>query len=221
MSNTIALIVDDSSIRQLVNTTLSEAGYAVLETDLRGLEMPDATKGIAAVCLSVGDSTRISVQQRLQQLDADMPVVVTTSSPELGEHAMRSGAYEVLVKPVSAQQIRQAVARAVQHRQLQSRVSELDTRLKMYEGDDVMTIHELERLAIERALRVTRGSVTKAAKLLGIGRATLYRRLASPEMADIRARRAGSGDSASSSSNESRPASPMSAMSQAHMAREL
>jgi transcriptional regulator of acetoin/glycerol metabolism len=31
-------------------------------------------------------------------------------------------------------------------------------------------------------LRVTRGSVSKAAKLLGIGRATLYRRIASLEL---------------------------------------
>lgn len=44
-------------------------------------------------------------------------------------------------------------------------------------SDAVIPLHELERRAIEHALRVTRGSVGKAAKLLGIGRATLYRRL--------------------------------------------
>lgn len=37
---------------------------------------------------------------------------------------------------------------------------------------------DLQRAAIEHALRVTGGSVQKAAKYLGIGRATLYRRLA-------------------------------------------
>jgi DNA-binding NtrC family response regulator len=42
----------------------------------------------------------------------------------------------------------------------------------------VVPLRELERRAIEGALRITGGSVGKAAKLLGIGRATLYRRLA-------------------------------------------
>ncbi len=46
------------------------------------------------------------------------------------------------------------------------------------ESDRVVPLRELERRAIEGALRTTRGSVGKAAKLLGIGRATLYRRLA-------------------------------------------
>ncbi len=48
--------------------------------------------------------------------------------------------------------------------------------------DEVIPLRELERRAIQRALRVTRGSVSKAAKLLGIGRATLYRRIASLEL---------------------------------------
>jgi two-component system C4-dicarboxylate transport response regulator DctD len=40
-----------------------------------------------------------------------------------------------------------------------------------------LNLRELERRAIVRALEVSGGSVGKAAKLLGIGRATLYRRL--------------------------------------------
>lgn len=46
------------------------------------------------------------------------------------------------------------------------------------ESDEIIPMRELERRAIERALRVTGGSVESAARLLGIGRATLYRRLA-------------------------------------------
>jgi DNA-binding NtrC family response regulator len=47
------------------------------------------------------------------------------------------------------------------------------------EGDEVLPLKELERRAIAHALRVTAGNVAKAAQLLGVGRATLYRRLAS------------------------------------------
>ncbi len=48
--------------------------------------------------------------------------------------------------------------------------------------DEVVPLRELERRAIQHALKVTQGSVSKAAKLLGIGRATLYRRIASLEL---------------------------------------
>lgn len=44
--------------------------------------------------------------------------------------------------------------------------------------DLVIPLRELERREIKKALRVTKGSVLKAAKLLGIGRASVYRKLA-------------------------------------------
>jgi DNA-binding NtrC family response regulator len=40
-----------------------------------------------------------------------------------------------------------------------------------------MTMTEIERAAIEAALRETRGNRRKAAELLGIGERTLYRKL--------------------------------------------
>jgi DNA-binding NtrC family response regulator len=48
--------------------------------------------------------------------------------------------------------------------------------------DEIITLRELERQAIARALRRTRGNVGQAARLLGIGRATLYRRLATLDL---------------------------------------
>jgi len=47
----------------------------------------------------------------------------------------------------------------------------------LFHGDEVTPLAELELMAVRHALRVTQGNVTKAAKLLGIGRATLYRRM--------------------------------------------
>ncbi|MDE3197702.1 MAG: sigma-54-dependent Fis family transcriptional regulator [Acidobacteriota bacterium] len=44
-------------------------------------------------------------------------------------------------------------------------------------GSSIIPLHELERQAIEHALRETRGDRTHAAHLLGIGRTTLYRKL--------------------------------------------
>ncbi len=48
--------------------------------------------------------------------------------------------------------------------------------------NEIVPLRDLERLAIEHALKVTNGSVTVAAQKLGIGRATLYRRIASLDL---------------------------------------
>lgn|GEM_PF-4062256 len=56
-----------------------------------------------------------------------------------------------------------------------------DVRESGHDGDGaakVVPLRVLEDRAIKHAMEVTNGSVTKAARLLGIGRATLYRRLA-------------------------------------------
>lgn len=56
-----------------------------------------------------------------------------------------------------------------------------DVRESGHDGDGaakVVPLRVLEERAIKHAMEVTNGSVTKAARLLGIGRATLYRRLA-------------------------------------------
>jgi transcriptional regulator of acetoin/glycerol metabolism len=43
--------------------------------------------------------------------------------------------------------------------------------------EHAMALDEMERLAIERALRICQGNRTRAASLLGISRDTLYRKL--------------------------------------------
>ena len=45
------------------------------------------------------------------------------------------------------------------------------------DDDTIVPLAELERRAIAHALRVTGGNVTRAARALGIGRATMYRKL--------------------------------------------
>lgn len=54
----------------------------------------------------------------------------------------------------------------------------------LFDGPDVLPLAELEQRAIEHALRVTAGNVSQAAKMLGIGRATLYRRMAAAGLTD-------------------------------------
>lgn len=45
------------------------------------------------------------------------------------------------------------------------------------EAEPVLPLRELEHRALRQALRKTNGNISQAAKLLQIGRATLYRRI--------------------------------------------
>ncbi len=56
------------------------------------------------------------------------------------------------------------------------------TQLLGLPENEIVPLRDLEKLAIEHALRVTNGSVSLAAQKLGIGRATLYRRIASLDL---------------------------------------
>ena len=52
----------------------------------------------------------------------------------------------------------------------------VEKRTKIYEDDEILTISELERRLIHRALLKTEGNVEKAAKELEISERNLYRK---------------------------------------------
>lgn len=212
-TSTIAIIVDDS-IRQALSAPLSEAGHTVLTQEARVFGASGATSEIDAVCLGVADAGGLDKLAQLTSGDSDLPVIVLTDDDVIAEQAVRKGAHACMRRSVKPVVLLAAITRAVERRRLAGEVSRLRSQLAHYEGEEVIPLRDLERRAIERALRATNGSVTKAAKLLGIGRATLYRRLSSPEMADLRAIRGNSGQSVSQAS------SSMSSMSQSPMAAE-
>ena len=58
--------------------------------------------------------------------------------------------------------------------------------MKIATPEAVRPLRELEREAIAHALDACKGNVTQAAKLLGLGRATLYRRLAELQIQGVR-----------------------------------
>ncbi len=186
---TIAIVADDTSIRQNMCGALNNGVYAILELDSAMLDKQGILGDAHAVCLHASGS--LVVLERLRTSDPDLPVVVV-GSRDLAKAALDAGAYDVVEEPLDSVSLRRVIDHAVERRQLTNQVNELRSELTTRTGDDgdvVIPLRELERQAIARALRATKGSVTKAAKLLGIGRATLYRRLASPEMASLRPRR--------------------------------
>lgn len=185
-TSTIAIVSDDISCRQTMRIALSEASYAVLEYDHSMLEIPPGSAEV--VCLHVADELGFQLLSRLLVADPELPVIVIGDAG-MARRSIGAGAYDLVATPIDGTLLRNCVSRAVEKRQLAEKVRRLSSELASHNNAEVVPLRDLEREAIGRALRATKGSVTKAAKLLGIGRATLYRRLASPEMESLRPRR--------------------------------
>jgi DNA-binding NtrC family response regulator len=86
----------------------------------------------------------------------------------------RTDVIELFDLPPSLQK---AVSRPVLSQLLQADASAPSSSPATPSGLPTLVLRDLEQLAMQQALKQTNGHVANAAKLLGIGRATLYRRL--------------------------------------------
>jgi DNA-binding NtrC family response regulator len=195
----IAIVDDEPVVRTLMRLWLEADGYRVIELPSGEEAIGHDVHGSAAVCLDLrlDDMPGLAVLDALRARDPDLPVIVVSGDQdtETVEEAMRAGAYDFVLKPFDRDRLRYAVRRAFERRGLVASLRELRDAaggqgdelrangapaiapIDEGAGEDGLNLRDLERRAIARALEVSGGSVGKAAKLLGIGRATLYRRL--------------------------------------------
>ena len=128
----------------------------------------------------------------LRERKTDIPLLVASflekyappegPVPEISEEAMRT--FMAYDWPGNVRELENAVARAVAHTSSPViHVGDLPSSLhyppveKAAVKDEILPLEELERRAIVRTLRETNGDKGIAAKLLGIGKTTLYRKL--------------------------------------------
>jgi DNA-binding NtrC family response regulator len=186
----VALVVSDPSARSEARAILEAAGHRVVEyaTGAAGVAGNGCQPALFVVDLDLSDMRGIEVVQALHARDADLPVVVAVASGALGDavEGLRAGAYDYVTRPWDRELFAHAIRRAAERRALVGSLRDLESRTRPSEAPAsaarVVPLRDLERHAIEAALAATGGSVGKAAKLLGIGRATLYRRLAALEL---------------------------------------
>src|SRR5581483_6448077 len=91
---------------------------------------------------------------------------------------MRLGACDYLTKPVDGAQLRLLLQR-IQQRLTAACAESLQFSAALSPGasDDLTRLSEIERATIERVFQQVNGDKVMARKLLGISRATLYRKL--------------------------------------------
>jgi DNA-binding response OmpR family regulator len=118
MAARILVIEDNALVRFFITEVLARAGYAVAD-------LPDAEGGLAhleqdvpdllVVDLQLGGMDGMALLQALRDANRMLPALVITArgAPERARHALELGAVDLVPKPCTAQELREAVAFAL------------------------------------------------------------------------------------------------------------
>lgn len=125
MSSERILVVDDEeSIREIVCSMLSNAGYQTrhASSGLRALELLNTGVEfeLALSDLMMAEMDGIGLLERAKELYPDMPIIMVTAVHDISVAlaAIRNGAYDYLLKPFEREQMLAMVKRALEHRRL-------------------------------------------------------------------------------------------------------
>lgn len=164
------LLIDDDELyartlqrmlaRRGIETRIALDGGAALR--LAREEPPD----FALVDLKLGESSGLTLIEPLRSLRADMRILLVTgyASVATAVESIKRGADDYLPKPASLSSILRALG--------------MEAKPEETEPEDTMTpLHRLEWEHIQQALAETDGNISAAARLLGMHRRSLQRKL--------------------------------------------
>ncbi|ASY46206.1 MAG: sigma-54-dependent Fis family transcriptional regulator [Sphingobium sp.] len=123
MTNTVLFVDDDDDLRRASAQTLSLAGYDVRAVDSGAAAVREVDAGFDGIIISDIRMPGMDGLELLQQViarDPDMPVILISGHIDVptAMGALRTGAYDVLEKPYSNEQLVAAVERALERRRL-------------------------------------------------------------------------------------------------------
>jgi len=128
---------------------------------------------------SRGEPSLEDVSRLTKRLKGVTPVVALSRSADPARMAriLTTGVYDCIPLPLDVPRLQNALRRALEHGALRRALRERNPSSAAPPGLPTLELAGLERLAIEAALRETSMNVEAAAKLLGLARSTLYRRV--------------------------------------------
>jgi len=169
--------------------TVSGAAGAAAGIEVYEREQPD----LVLLDLGLPDLPGLDLLRTLRERDADATILVLTGNAAAGVDAMRLGAENFLTRPIEFSHLEAATERALEKAALRRRNRLLAGRTAdppglapdittaprpAADGADVeLSLEEVERRHIRRVLAHHAGNRSRAARALGISRATLYEKI--------------------------------------------
>ncbi|MBZ0163949.1 MAG: sigma-54 dependent transcriptional regulator [Notoacmeibacter sp.] len=161
MTRTILAVDDDPVQRRLAEAALVKFGYKVLQADggEAALEVMEGPQGgdVAAVVLDLvmPDMDGLTVLKTMRARGIDAPVIVQTSKGGIDTviGAMRAGAFDFVVKPVSPDRLQNAVSNALKVEEMEGASKKVRrSPAKMSTFKDIVTRSE----TMDRVLKLAR-----------------------------------------------------------------
>ena len=167
----ILVVDDEKNIRQAMATALEVMDHEVVtaanaQEALRRMEA--GSFQVILLDLKLQQDSGLDLLGEISRRDPNTSVVIVTAyaSIETAVEAMRRGAFDFLAKPCTPEQVRQVLERVEQTRRLQSRVIELETRLRT-ESPEVDL--DSEAPIMEKTLSIASKAAASEATVLILG----------------------------------------------------
>jgi two-component system response regulator RegA len=171
-SKRIGIVDDEPMWRRLLGRVFESKGHKIVEIG-RVRDVASKLGGLDALCIdvTVDNAHGLDVVDQVHRERPEIAILVVTGDTRVDSvvRSMRAGVVDYVTKPAEQKRLTEAAERVVAAATCQAAMLGLK---------ELPTLDELEKRAINCALTLTNGQVSQAAQMLGIGRATLYRKLA-------------------------------------------
>jgi two-component system cell cycle response regulator len=160
----ILLVEDDAFFREIFSDLLVEDGYQV-ETASSGNEalfrLAQGTYDLVVTDMVLQDISGLDVLSRAKQLDSDTEVIVVTGygNMESAIYALKNGARDYLIKPISHDEFKHVVKLAMEQRRLLDENQGLKEQIRLFQTSQTIAncidIDRIQSLVLEALIKET------------------------------------------------------------------
>lgn len=146
---TILVVDDDAFIRDLLSEFLTREGYKVLlaESGEKALEMLEpGTVRVALIDLKMPGIDGVETMKGIKTRDAGVLIILMTGYPsiESAVEALRSGAYDYVIKPFKLNELKSTIEHAINEQTIREEIDDLKLKINQME-DDLKKYQHLEK----------------------------------------------------------------------------
>jgi DNA-binding NtrC family response regulator len=180
------LIVDDQqSIRQLCAVIGGRMGLSCAQAASPKAALEQMKNGAAALMLADlelggGSGLELLAEVKRRWPLTEVALMGSYGSLESAAQAMRLGAYDFVGKPFRVEELQRVLERMAEKARLVRENQSLRNRVETAAPTALAPctdLEELERITVQRVFEQVGGDIEQAQSLLGISRATLYRKI--------------------------------------------